>query len=77
MIHARWDKIDAVLKMEKAVYLFKFKLNGSEPGALAQMQPRGYVKKFGLADKQLCLVRATFYAPRANCGLGSHLWVIE
>ncbi len=41
-------RIDAVIEMDEAVFIFEFKLDGSAEAALAQIRERGYAEKYGL-----------------------------
>ena len=53
-------RIDAVIEVSTAIYLFEFKLNGSETEALAQIKTTEYYQRYQLQNKPLHLVGVNF-----------------
>ena len=53
-------RIDVVIEVKDAIYLFEFKLNGSAESALAQIKSNGYYEQHQRAGKPLRLVGANF-----------------
>jgi hypothetical protein len=53
-------RIDAVIEVKDAIYLFEFKLNGSAESALAQIKSNAYYEQYQRAGKPLHLVGANF-----------------
>lgn len=53
-------RIDAVVEVEKAIYLFEFKLNGSAENALAQIRSNAYYEHCQQQGKPLQLIGANF-----------------
>ncbi len=53
-------RIDAVVEMSNRIFLFEFKLDGSEDEALEQIKQKGYYQKYQLRGKPLSLVGANF-----------------
>ncbi|MBI3959491.1 MAG: ATP-binding protein [Chloroflexi bacterium] len=53
-------RIDAVVALEKAVYLFEFKVDGSEEEALAQIVERDYYRRYAGQERPLVLVGVNF-----------------
>ena len=61
-VEARTNKgrIDAVIKTEKYIYIFEFKLNGSAEDALKQINEKEYYRKYLDSGKIITLVGANF-----------------
>ena len=53
-------RIDAVIELNTAVYLFEFKLNHNASAALQQIKKRDYFQRYQLANKPLYLIGAQF-----------------
>lgn len=53
-------RIDAVVEVENAIYIFEFKLNGSAKEALTQIKTKEYFQKYWLQGKPITLVGANF-----------------
>jgi len=63
-VHTNRGRIDAVIEMETAVYLFEFKLDGSAAEALKQLQEKEYFTRYQTTAKELHLVGANFEMER-------------
>ena len=66
-------RIDVVIEVKDAIYLFEFKLNGSAESALAQIKSNGYYEQYQRAGKPLRLVGANFSTRKR----GSSEWKCE
>ncbi|CAK8717442.1 AAA-ATPase-like domain-containing protein [Candidatus Electrothrix aarhusensis] len=53
-------RIDAVVELKKAIFLFEFKLDGSADEALRQIITREYYQKYSLKGKPVTLVGVNF-----------------
>ncbi len=53
-------RIDAVVELKEAIFLFEFKLDGSADGALRQIKTRSYYQKYRLKGKPVTLIGANF-----------------
>ena len=61
-------RIDAVVKTDKYVYIFEFKLNRSADEALKQIHDKAYYQKFLNSDREIILVGANFSTESRNIG---------
>lgn len=66
-------RIDAVIELEEAVYLFEFKLDDTRESALAQIKEREYALPYQDRGKTIHLVGVAFDAERRNIGE----WLVE
>ncbi len=53
-------RIDALVELEDAVFIFEFKLAGDAEEALKQIKERGYFEKYKLKGKEIYLLGAAF-----------------
>jgi PD-(D/E)XK nuclease superfamily/Predicted AAA-ATPase len=53
-------RIDAVIEVDKHIYLFEFKFDKSAAEALQQIKDHAYAQKYRLLDKPITLVGANF-----------------
>jgi hypothetical protein len=53
-------RIDAVVELKKAIFLFEFKLDGDADQALQQIITREYYQKYQLKEKPVTLVGVNF-----------------
>ena len=53
-------RIDAVVELKEAIFLFEFKLDGSADEALRQIITREYYQKYSLKGKPVTLVGVNF-----------------
>ena len=53
-------RIDAVIELADAIFLFEFKLDGSALAALQQSKDKAYAEKYRLHNKPITLVGANF-----------------
>ncbi|GAB4156997.1 MAG: ATP-binding protein [Candidatus Promineifilaceae bacterium] len=53
-------RVDAVIQLKQAVYLFEFKLDGSAAEALQQIRQRGYYKPYQAQSQSVFLVGVNF-----------------
>lgn len=53
-------RIDAVIELDKRIYIFEFKLDGAASAALQQSQAKAYAEKYRLHGKPITLVGANF-----------------
>ena len=59
-------RIDAVVKTDKYVYIFEFKLNGSADEALTQIHDKEYYQKYQNSGKKIILAGANFSTETNN-----------
>ena len=59
-------RIDAVVKTDKYVYIFEFKLNRSAAAALKQIHDKAYYQKFLNSGREIILVGAKFSTKKHN-----------
>ena len=59
-------RIDAVVEVGERVYIFEFKLGGSEEEALRQIKERGYAEKYRGEGKEIVLVGVGFGMEERN-----------
>ena len=59
-VHTNRGRIDAVIELETAIYLFEFKLQDSATEALQQIRSRDYYQRYCLSGKVLHLVGVKF-----------------
>ena len=59
-VHTNQGRIDAVIEMETAVYIFEFKLNGSAKAALQQIKTKSYFTRYQATGKTVHLIGANF-----------------
>jgi len=53
-------RIDAVIELSEAIYIFEFKLDGSEQAALAQIKTMEYYQRYRDQNKRIYLVGVNF-----------------
>ncbi len=53
-------RIDAVVELKAAIYIFEFKLDGNAEDALKQIKEKAYYQKYRSKDKPVTLVGANF-----------------
>ncbi len=53
-------RIDAVIELNEAIYIFEFKLDGSEQAALAQIKTMEYYQRYRDQNKRIYLVGVNF-----------------
>ena len=53
-------RIDAVITLDKWVFLFEFKVDKKAKVALAQIRRRKYFQKYLLKDKRIMVIGASF-----------------
>ncbi|MDE6338415.1 MAG: ATP-binding protein [Muribaculaceae bacterium] len=70
--HSSRGRADLVVRMEKYIYIFEFKYNGSAEEALQQIRDKDYAGRFNISDKEIILIGADF--SNENRGLDS--WLI-
>ncbi|MGA1823916.1 MAG: AAA family ATPase [bacterium] len=61
-------RIDAVVELEKRVYIFEFKLHDTAENALKQIKEHKYYEKYAGIDKKIVLVGVTFNQKMRNIG---------
>lgn len=66
-------RIDVVVELPEAVYLFEFKLFGSKEEALAQIKAQQYFQKYQRKNKSITLIGVEFDKAERNIGD----WLIE
>lgn len=71
--HSSQGRADLVVRMEKYVYIFEFKYNGSAEEALMQIREKDYAGRFKMSDKQIILIGANF----SSTSRGLDSWLIE
>jgi hypothetical protein len=59
-VRTNQGRIDAVIEMEKAVFVFEFKLQGTATAALEQIKDRDYPSRYKLENKELILIGVQF-----------------
>jgi hypothetical protein len=59
-VQTNQGRIDAVVELSDHIFLFEFKLDGSEEDALQQIKDRAYYQKYQLKGKPMTLVGANF-----------------
>jgi len=65
-------RVDAVVELEKDVWVFEFKMDGDADGALAQIREKGYADKYRAAGKTVHCVGVGFDQARREIGR----WVV-
>ncbi|MBD5196490.1 MAG: ATP-binding protein [Bacteroidales bacterium] len=71
--HSSRGRADLVVRMDKFIYIFEFKYNGSAEDALQQIHDKDYAGRFNVSEKEIILVGANFSGE--SRGLDS--WLIE
>lgn len=66
-------RIDAVIELSEAIYLFEFKLFDTAEAALQQIKTKHYFQKFMTMPKEIILVGVAFDTSTKNIGQ----WIIE
>ena len=56
-VRTNFGRIDAVIELEKATYIFEFKLNGTKEKALAQIKEKKYYEKYCCDCRDVLLKR--------------------
>jgi hypothetical protein len=59
-VQTNQGRIDAVVEVSDHIFIFEFKLDGSEEEALQQIKDRGYYQKYQLKKKPMTLIGANF-----------------
>lgn len=59
-VQTNQGRIDAVVEVKDHIFLFEFKLDGSEEEALQQIKDREYYQKYQLKGKPMTLIGANF-----------------
>jgi len=66
--HTNRGRIDTVVELSQDVYLFEFKLDGSEAAALQQIKDKGYASAYRGSGKTLHLVGVNFDTATRSIG---------
>ena len=61
-------RIDAVVELEEGIFIFEFKLDGSEMEALKQIKEMAYFERYKLKEKEIHLVGVRFEAEKRGIG---------
>jgi len=61
-------RIDAVVEIEKRIYIFEFKLHDTAENALKQIKEHKYYERYAGIDKKKVLVGVTFNQKMRNIG---------
>jgi len=59
-VYTNQGRIDAVVEVDKYIYLFEFKLDKSAAEALQQIKANAYCQKYRYKEKPLTLIGANF-----------------
>jgi hypothetical protein len=59
-VQTNQGRVDAVVELSNHIFLFEFKLDGSEEDALQQVKDRTYYQKYQLRGKPMTLIGANF-----------------
>lgn len=59
-VQTNQGRIDAVVELQDHIFIFEFKLDGSEEEALQQIKDREYYQKYQLKGKPMTLIGANF-----------------
>ena len=59
-VETNQGRIDAVIELKTAIFIFEFKLDGSADEALRQIKTRSYYQKYRLKGKPITLVGVNF-----------------
>lgn len=71
--HSNLGRTDLVVRMDKYIYIFEFKYNGSVTEAMQQIKERDYAGRFKMSGKKIILVSANF----SDTSRGLETWLIE
>ena len=66
-------RADVVIKMQEAIYVFEFKLEGTAEDALRQIDEKGYMLPYSVDGRKLIKVGVSFDAEKRNLGK----WIIK
>jgi hypothetical protein len=59
-VQTNQGRIDAVVELPDHIFIFEFKLDGSEEEALKQIKDKEYYQKYQLKGKPMTLIGANF-----------------